>query len=433
MAARKNHNWTEEDETLALDLYFRVENPSAGHGEILKTAALVGCTAASMNMKLMNFRNLHKPESGLKNIAPASRQFWAKYCHDEKWLQMRLKKTPAPAFTGICRDIEKLRQDAAAIIKKRTAQTSRRKSKQDISAAGNISDTEDIPDGGDIANATPFVFINNPQKIAAPERRRWTEEDDILILDLYFRVENPPAGNLNIIQTAGLVGCLPETVCRRLENFRNLNVLAKNRGMEYIARLSRKIWTEYCHDKKWLQWRLAKTPAPVFSEACRDIEKLRRDAAAVIKKRTPPDKISRREARQEAMRILYAAALQNISAADSFSFLGENQKTAREKMLFADSLLRAIIFAADKHAAEISEMVKNAAGRAPELISGVELAVLRVAAAEILEFPRTKNAVIINEAVEIAKQFGAEGGHKIVNGALDKIAAQFPDGARADA
>jgi len=33
--------------------------------------------------------------------------------------------------------------------------------------------------------------------------------------------------------------------------------------------------------------------------------------------------------------------------------------------------------------------------------------------------------VVINESVELAKTFGAEHGHKFVNGVLDKVAAKL--------
>ncbi len=395
--------WKKEDEILALDLYFRVENPSAGHVEVLKTAAFVGCTPASMQVKLMNFRSLHEPGDGLENVSPLSRKTWAKYCHDETWMQEQLKKPLPFGFAEACRDIEKLRRDAAAIIK--------------------LSEAEQN-------TAADAFFITGENKKKAAPKHRWTVEDEILALDLYFRAGVQNDADEEAVKTKNLINPKIESINLKLCNIRHLNLFEPQRGMFNISAQLRKVWAEYCHDKKWMEWRRVKSPPPGFAEACRDIIKLRRDAANIIKRRTPPGKISRREARQEAMRVLYAAMLQNISAADSLFFLRKNQKTAREKMLFADSLLRAIIAAADSHAAEITALLQSAAGRAPELISGVELAVLRAAAAEMLEFPQTKNAVIINEAVEITKQFGAEGGHKIVNGALDKIAAQL---SRADA
>ena len=107
----------------------------------------------------------------------------------------------------------------------------------------------------------------------------------------------------------------------------------------------------------------------------------------------------------------------------------------RKKAAFSDSLPRAVADFADSCGEEIARQITAAASRAPERISAVESAILRAAVAELL-LPQTPPVnVIINEAVELAKEFGAEGGHKIVNGALDKIAARLqendsPDDAR---
>ena len=53
----------------------------------------------------------------------------------------------------------------------------------------------------------------------------------------------------------------------------------------------------------------------------------------------------------------------------------------------------------------------------------VELAVLRLAARELQAREDIPYAVVIDEYVELAKLFGAEEGHKFVNGVLDKLAA----------
>ena len=56
-------------------------------------------------------------------------------------------------------------------------------------------------------------------------------------------------------------------------------------------------------------------------------------------------------------------------------------------------------------------------------VSIVEMAVLYVAAFEIVSMPETPYPVIINEAIELTKSFGGADGHRFVNGVLDKLAA----------
>ena len=55
-------------------------------------------------------------------------------------------------------------------------------------------------------------------------------------------------------------------------------------------------------------------------------------------------------------------------------------------------------------------------------IDPVERAILRLGAYELAHHPDVPYRVVINEAVELAKVFGAEEGHKYVNGVLDKVA-----------
>lgn len=58
-------------------------------------------------------------------------------------------------------------------------------------------------------------------------------------------------------------------------------------------------------------------------------------------------------------------------------------------------------------------------------VDPVELAILRLAAYELSERLDIPYRVVINEAIELAKKFGAEDGHKFVNGVLDKLAIQM--------
>jgi transcription antitermination protein NusB len=58
-------------------------------------------------------------------------------------------------------------------------------------------------------------------------------------------------------------------------------------------------------------------------------------------------------------------------------------------------------------------------------VNPVELAVLRLACYELKSRMDIPYKVVINEALELTKTFGAEDGHKFVNGILDKLAKQL--------
>lgn len=57
-------------------------------------------------------------------------------------------------------------------------------------------------------------------------------------------------------------------------------------------------------------------------------------------------------------------------------------------------------------------------------VDPVERAVLRLGTYELMYKPDVPYRVVINEALEAVKTFGAEQGHRFVNGVLDKVAQQ---------
>jgi N utilization substance protein B len=58
-------------------------------------------------------------------------------------------------------------------------------------------------------------------------------------------------------------------------------------------------------------------------------------------------------------------------------------------------------------------------------VDPVERAALRIGAYELGFRPEVPFRVVINEAVELAKRFGAEQGHRYVNGILDRLARRL--------
>ena len=56
----------------------------------------------------------------------------------------------------------------------------------------------------------------------------------------------------------------------------------------------------------------------------------------------------------------------------------------------------------------------------------MERAALRIGTYELLHRVDVPYRVVINEAVDLTKRFGATAGHKYVNSVLDKIAVRAP-------
>lgn len=60
-----------------------------------------------------------------------------------------------------------------------------------------------------------------------------------------------------------------------------------------------------------------------------------------------------------------------------------------------------------------------------KLINPVERTILRMATYELQTQLQIPYKVVINEAIELTKRFGAEDAHKYINGVLDKVAKQM--------
>ncbi len=73
----------------------------------------------------------------------------------------------------------------------------------------------------------------------------------------------------------------------------------------------------------------------------------------------------------------------------------------------------------------IDEQMAPYLDRDIQQVDPVERAILRLATWELCDRIDVPYKVVINEALELAKSFGAEDGHKYVNGVLDKLARKI--------
>lgn len=70
---------------------------------------------------------------------------------------------------------------------------------------------------------------------------------------------------------------------------------------------------------------------------------------------------------------------------------------------------------------QIDDVISPKLDRDRSELNPVELAVLRVAVFELLHCWDVPYKVVINEAIELTKEFGANQGYKYVNGVLDSL------------
>lgn len=86
--------------------------------------------------------------------------------------------------------------------------------------------------------------------------------------------------------------------------------------------------------------------------------------------------------------------------------------------------LQELLLGVPKNLKEIDTVLGPYLKRPLEEIDPIELAILRLATYELLHRLDVPYRAVLNEAIELAKTFGAEEGHKFVNGILDKVASE---------
>ena len=129
----------------------------------------------------------------------------------------------------------------------------------------------------------------------------------------------------------------------------------------------------------------------------------------------------RSRARRLALQGLYEWQLSgNAPAEIETRYLIEKQGTRLDVAYF-----RELMKEVPKHVAELDEYIAPLLSRPFDEVDPVEKSVLRLGAYELAYHPEIPYRVVINEAVELAKTFGAEQGHRFINGIMDRLAASL--------
>jgi N utilization substance protein B len=88
---------------------------------------------------------------------------------------------------------------------------------------------------------------------------------------------------------------------------------------------------------------------------------------------------------------------------------------------YFQDLLRGV----EKHVDALDAKLRPHLDREVAQVDPIERAALRLGAYELAYRPDVPYRVILNEAIEVTKRFGADHGHSYVNGVLDKLAAEL--------
>lgn len=144
------------------------------------------------------------------------------------------------------------------------------------------------------------------------------------------------------------------------------------------------------------------------------------DTPAAAKKRPAP-KSARRRSRELALQGLYEWLVGGAEAAVIDAHMHEQEGFDKCDRAHFDALLHGCI----AEASGLDAVLARHVDRKTTQLSPVEHGALLIGVYELTHCIDVPYRVAINEAVELAKEFGGTDGHKYVNGVLDKAAAQL--------
>lgn len=152
--------------------------------------------------------------------------------------------------------------------------------------------------------------------------------------------------------------------------------------------------------------------------------------------------ISRREARETAVLILYAQQASGLPLSEVLDRVRILQRKLELDLDVGDALpaneldqdsvyalfLRNLVIKTIRDSEVIDEIIAQRAHKWDlERIARLDRIILRIGIAEMLHFPDIPEKVSINEAIEIAKKYSTENSGKFVNGILDSVKTDMPE------
>ncbi|HZU45359.1 MAG TPA: transcription antitermination factor NusB [Terriglobales bacterium] len=132
---------------------------------------------------------------------------------------------------------------------------------------------------------------------------------------------------------------------------------------------------------------------------------------------------TRRKSRELALQMLFQSDMAGQNTEEvRRTFWDERKNVGNDVRGFADDLFRV----AHDRSAEIDKLIERHAEHwRMERMATVDRNILRGGVAEFLAYPGTPKAVIINEAIEIARKFSSPDSVGFINGVLDGVAREL--------
>ncbi len=134
---------------------------------------------------------------------------------------------------------------------------------------------------------------------------------------------------------------------------------------------------------------------------------------------------TRRKSRELALQMLFQADMgKQEPEAVRKSFWAQQTNVEEDVRGFAEDLFRV----ASDRMSEVDGLIeKHTQHWRMERMAAVDRNILREAVAEFLGYPQTPKAVVINEALEIARKFSTPESVQFINGVLDSVGKDLGD------
>ena len=129
----------------------------------------------------------------------------------------------------------------------------------------------------------------------------------------------------------------------------------------------------------------------------------------------------RRKARHYGMQALYQWHMAGASLADIEAEFRADYDFSHVDLEYFQALLHGIPACVDELEATLEPLLD----RKLTDLDPIERTLLRMGTFELARRPDVPYKVVINEAVSLARKFGATDGHKYINGVLDKVAREL--------
>ena len=136
----------------------------------------------------------------------------------------------------------------------------------------------------------------------------------------------------------------------------------------------------------------------------------------MTRRRNRPVEDRRSDARERALALLYEAESKAIAP----------RAVLAAQVIDLDELTTLIVEGVEDHQPELDDLIStHAKGWSLARMPALDRAVLRMALLELRERPEVPTAVILDEAVELAKRFSTDDSGRFVNGMLSAIAPKL--------